>query len=73
MAKKNAPIITHTEILARAIRNIQDEIDNMKKRCEGRMEEVLVKQICEDFEAERIPKLEALKEMYRFETGNEYC
>lgn len=73
MAKKTTPIITHTEILARAIRSIEDEIDNMKTRCEGRMEEVLVKQICDDYTAERTPKLEALKAMYLIETGNEYC
>lgn len=73
MAKKTTPIITHTEILARAIRSIEEEIDSMKKRCEGRMEEALVKEICDGYTAERLPKLEALKEMYRFETGKEYC
>lgn len=69
---KNKPIITHTEILVRAIRSIEDEIDNMKKKCEGRMEEALVKQICDDYIAERTPKLDALKEMYRIEVGVEY-
>lgn len=56
MAKKNnAPLITHTEIIHRAIRNIEDEIERM---------EVLREMYT--------PKLEALKEMYRFETGIEY-
>ena len=71
MAKNNERI-THTQILCYAIRCIEDEIDEMKKRCAGRMEEPMVKQICDDYIAQRTPKLDALKEMYRIETGVEY-
>ena len=67
--KKATPIITHTEILCYAIRNIEAEIEDMRQRCEG-------KPGAEEFLAsttERLtPKLEALREMYRMETGVEY-
>lgn len=69
MAKKNSPIITHTEILCRAIRSIEDEIRNQQNYMGGIPE-------CENmlhaFVDERSPKLEALKEMYRIETGTDY-
>lgn len=69
MATKATPVITHVEILCRAIRNIEDEISN---------QESVMKDIpgCKDmltaYIAERESKLNALKEMYRIETGTNY-
>lgn len=67
--KKTTPVITHVEILSRAIRSIEDEIRNQKEVM-GDIPE------CQDmlaaYIAEREPKLEALKEMYRIETGTDY-
>lgn len=70
MAKKNTPVITHTEILCYAIRNLENEIEEMRKRCEGKpgAEEFL-----KDTTDRLMPKMDAIKEMYRFETGHEYC
>lgn len=67
--KKITPIITHVEILSRAIRSIEDEIRNQ--------EEVMgnnpaFKDMLAAYIAERTPKLEALKEMCRVETGTYY-
>lgn len=67
--KKTAPIITHVEILSRAIRSIEDEIHNQEEVM-GDIPEC--KDMLAAFIAERAPKLEALKEMYRIETGNDY-
>lgn len=71
MAKKPEPILTHTEILCRAIRNIEDEIKSMEKKIEN-----LPIAQAEDFRSVCIepllPKLEALKQMYRIETGTDY-
>jgi hypothetical protein len=67
--KKNTPIITHTEILCLAIRCLQKEINDMTAYLEGieSKEEYLT-----FFLAERTPKLDAMKELYRIETGSEY-
>lgn len=66
---KNTPVITHVEILSRAIRSVEDEIRNQEELMGNKpgFEEMLAA-----FIAERAPKLEALKEMYRIETGNDY-
>lgn len=66
---KNKPIITHTKTLCYAILHLQNEIKAMEERCEGKPggEEFL-----EHFVAQFAPELEALKEMYRIETGVEY-
>ena len=66
---KNKPIITHTEILSRAIASIEQEINTAKEAMENvpECEEMLQKYI-----DERLPKVEALKKMYRCETGAEY-
>ena len=71
MAKKTTPIITHTEIYARAIRTIEAEIDECRRRCAGFPQEerdALYKASTEEL---RI-KLAALKEMYGIEAGVEY-
>lgn len=69
MAKKTTPIITHTQTLHYAIRHLEDGIEEMKKRCEGKPggEEFLKMHL-----AQFGPQLDALKEMYRIETGVEY-
>ncbi len=72
MARKQPePIITHSEIYSRAIRSIQDEIKAWEDRCEGLPQEQKDDIVCRST-AHLRPKLEALKEMYRFESGDEY-
>ena len=70
MAKKTTTIITHTEILSRAIRSIEADIADWHKKCEGlplaqkdAMEATATKELRE--------KLEILKTLYRIETGSE--
>ena len=65
---KNTPIITHTEILCYAIYHLEAEIEDMRKKCEGVpwAEEFIQNTINRNG-----PKLEALKAMYRIETGSE--
>ena len=67
--KKTAPVITHTQTLCYAILHLENEIDNMKKRCEGKPGgEEFIKMHLDQFG----PQLDALKEMYRIETGVEH-
>lgn len=69
MAKKTTPIITHVEILCHAIHNIENEIRNQKAYMDGIPEcEAMLRAYVD----ERTPKLEALKQMYRIETGTDY-
>lgn len=70
MAKKTTPIITHTEILSRAIRSIEADIADWRKKCEGlpqaqkdAMEAIATEELRE--------KLETLKTLYFIETGVE--
>ena len=70
MAKKNNPIITHTKILCLAIRCLENEIDDMKRRCEGRPG---VEELLQSYVEPRSVELAALKDLYRIETGAEYC
>lgn len=63
------PVITHTEILSRAIRSIEEEI----RAHEDLMgDEPKFKDMLEAYIAEREPKLAALKQMYKIETGVDY-
>ena len=71
MTKKTTPIITHTEIYARAIRTIEAEIDEWRRRCEGFPQEEREQMFRAATEELRI-KLAALKEMYGIEAGVEY-
>lgn len=71
MAKKATPIITHIEILNRAIYSIKAEIDEWRDRCKGLAKE----QADSYFDAttkELRAKLDALKTLYRIETGVDY-
>ena len=70
MARKTVePVITHTEILCRAIRNIEHEIRTQTSYMGGIPE---CEALLQAYVSERTPKLEALKEMYRIETGTAY-
>lgn len=72
MAKKPTPIITHTEILNRAIHSIKAEIADWQCKCQAfpqEQQDAFLAQATGDLRA----KLEALKEMYRIETGTDYC
>lgn len=65
MAKKNpTPILTHTEIYSRAIRDLEREIDGWKDAGEGAMLEAVLSPLNE--------KLKALKTLYKIESGSEY-
>ena len=68
---KTKPIITHTEIYVRAIRTIEAEIDEFRRRCSGFPQEEGEKMFQAATKDLRI-KLEALKAMYIYETGAEY-
>ena len=67
--KKTEPIITHVEILSRAIRSVEDEI---REQEEAMGDNPQFKDMLAVFVAERTPKLTALKEMYRIEAGIDY-
>ena len=71
MAKKPEPIITHTEIICRTIRDIDREIHDLYVRSNAVPDEVGKPW----FQSESAPlkeKREALKTMYRIETGTDY-
>lgn len=69
MAINPKATITHVEILCRAIRNIEDEI-NVQTSIMGGIPEC--KAFLEAYVDERMAKLAALKTMYRIETGTDY-
>lgn len=69
MARRQTPIITHTEILSRAIRSIEQEIDTWRERCERIPDG---EQMLKDATADLAAKLDAIKELYRIETGSDY-
>ena len=66
MKIKTNPIITYTEILARAIRTIEDEIAEWHNKS-GNFPPELIAKATEEPKA----KLEALKTLYRIETGSD--
>lgn len=63
---KTNPIITYTEILARAIRTIEDEITEWHNKGDNFPQELIAKAT-----EEPRAKLEALKTLYRIETGSD--
>ena len=75
MAKKNTPIITHTEILCLAIQTAArklHEYDEMVDKCDN-MAEREIAAYARDHNAEIwAPKLAALKELYKIETGTDF-
>lgn len=71
MAKKTTPIITHTEILALAIRSIEGDIEERQTLCEGLPEDIRAEMFNKST-VELREKLDALKTLYRIETGAEF-
>ena len=69
MAKKQTPIITHTEILSRAIRSIEQEISGWMANCEKLPDGA---KMLEEATIDLSAKLTTLKDLYRIETGNDY-
>lgn len=76
MANKNEPVLTHTEILCFAIRHLEEEIADIERRGENIAEQTgnieMARGIADALIAPIIPKLDALKQMYRIETGTDY-
>ena len=69
--QKTTPIITHTEILSRAIRTVEADIDEWRRQCAGFPQEerdALFNASTKELRG----KLDALKQMYLIETGTEY-
>lgn len=71
MAKKATPIITHTEIIALAIRSVEADIDEWRQKFNGNPD-VFMTGMFEIATAELREKLDALKTLYRIETGVEF-
>lgn len=72
MANNPSPIITYTEILARAIGSVDNEIDEWRQRC-ANLPQAQADSIFSASTKELKDKLEALKNLYFFETGKKYC
>lgn len=68
---KTTPIITHTEILVRAIHSIEDEVTEWRDKCAGLPKEQRDTMLTAATK-ELNEKLEALKTLYRIETGAEW-
>lgn len=71
MNLKTKPIITHTEILSRAIRSLEEEIAEWHSKGEGLPKE-LRDEMFTAATKELREKLEALKTLYRIETGSDH-
>ena len=71
MKTKATPIITNTEILSRAIRSIDEEISECRRRCDD-LPQDMREQMFNASTKELAMKLTALRTMYLFETGTEY-
>ena len=73
---KNEPVLTHTEILCFAIHHLESEIDEIKRKGQNLSNRTGNKEMADGITnvliAPLTPKLEALKEMYRIETGTDY-
>lgn len=70
MARRNpAPIITHTEILARAIDSVKREVGTWEEKAQ---KNPAVSEQVKILTDPLLKKLEALETMYIYETGTEY-
>lgn len=73
---KNEPILTHTEILCFAIRHLEDEIEDIRLRGQNLADRTFDQKMADGITNALIepltPKLKALLEMYRIETGTDY-
>ena len=72
MGKKATPVITQTEILSRAIASIKAEIEEWQEYAKRFRDERLAESYVEDGTKELRTKLDALKILYRMETGADY-
>ena len=76
MAKDTMPIITHTEIICLAIQSLARKIHECDERvdlCDNITAREIAAEMRDREQAVLKPKMAALKEMYRFETGKEFC
>lgn len=64
--KKQEPMITYTEILSRAIRQMEEELESWETRMAGKQDFIEAKR------DELCPKTEAAKTLYKIETGTDY-
>ena len=71
MAIKTTPVITHTEIISRAIRSIEEEIGECRRRCDE-LPQNMRAQFFDCSTKELVLKQTALKSLYLIETGTEY-
>ena len=71
MAVQKVPVITHVEIINRAILSIQNEIDDWSKKCEM-LPKPLGDEMLKNATTILYEKLDTLKTMYYFETGTRY-
>lgn len=69
MAKKKAtPILTHTELLCLAYRELERDVDHWRLACAGLNEEATrLENIC----ARQFAQMAAIRDMYKIETGTE--
>lgn len=68
--KKPTPIITHTETICYAIYYLEKEVNGWRESLADLPDaEERVSIICE----RQLKQLDALKQMYLFETGTEFC
>lgn len=75
MAKKNTPILTHTEILCLAIQAAARKIheyDEMVDECDDMAAREIATEARDQHAAIWAPKLAALKELYKIETGTNF-
>ena len=75
MATKEKPVITHTEIICLAIQSLSRKIHESDERvdlCDNITSREIAAEIRDMEQAILKPKLEALKEMYRIETGTNF-
>ena len=71
MKIKDTPIITHVEILSRAIGSVDAEIEAWAKQCSGlpfEQKEKMFAAATKELKA----KLDTLKNLYRIETGVDF-
>lgn len=75
MAKDTAPIITHTEIICLAIQALARKIHECDERVDL-CDNIPAREIAAEMRDRELavlkPKMAALKEMYRIETGTDF-
>lgn len=75
-APTEKPWISHTEILCLAIQAVAHklhEYDEMVDKCDNAVAAEMASDLRDSHAAIYAPKLEALKELYRIETGTDFA